>query len=285
MSRDGLRPQEGMRADRRAGQGELVNARQKELSDRALRILEELSSLGRQVQISLSKAPGNNCIAAGQLKFGGCLMLNCTRCKHAAVSVLQWKSCRSGCAGLAVLLLRLLYIARIVSCHLGWVLQVHVLELALPVAMQTEHACVSSVAIMFLSCVKRLMDTYRWQGSSQQPRDHSTGPHRPRRQHSELPFHASGRANPNTAGHHVDRAADRTDSRPRLGLQPADGRAGAGRSRPRTDDRQHTPGANEWERQHSTVRFEGLPQGSSNEAKLEHRPSSRQHSRQKSRPV
>ena len=102
MSRDGLRPQEGMRADRRAGQGELVNARQKELSDRALRILEELSSLGRQVQISLLKAPGNNCIAAGQLKFGGCLMSNCTRCKHAAVSVLQWKSCCSGCAGLAV---------------------------------------------------------------------------------------------------------------------------------------------------------------------------------------
>lgn len=53
LSRDGLRPQEGMRADRRAGQGELSHARQKELSDRALRILEELGSLGRQVHLSL----------------------------------------------------------------------------------------------------------------------------------------------------------------------------------------------------------------------------------------
>ena len=42
-----------MRADRRAGQGELSHARQKELSDRALRILEELGSLGRQVHLSL----------------------------------------------------------------------------------------------------------------------------------------------------------------------------------------------------------------------------------------
>ena len=54
MSRDGPRPQEGARADRRAVQGELANARQKELSDRALRILEELSSVGRQVNINFS---------------------------------------------------------------------------------------------------------------------------------------------------------------------------------------------------------------------------------------
>lgn len=57
LSRDGPRPQEGMRVDRRAGPGELSHARQKELSDRALRILEELGSLGRQVHSSLSKAP------------------------------------------------------------------------------------------------------------------------------------------------------------------------------------------------------------------------------------
>lgn len=49
MSRDGPRPQEGTRGDRRAVQAEPSQARQKELSDRALRILEELSSLGRQV--------------------------------------------------------------------------------------------------------------------------------------------------------------------------------------------------------------------------------------------
>ena len=40
---------DGPRADRRAGQGEPMHARQKELSDRALRILEDLSALGRQV--------------------------------------------------------------------------------------------------------------------------------------------------------------------------------------------------------------------------------------------
>lgn len=44
------RGEQGMaRGDRRAGQGEPSHARQKELSDRALRILEDLSSLGRQV--------------------------------------------------------------------------------------------------------------------------------------------------------------------------------------------------------------------------------------------
>ncbi len=49
-SRDGPRPQEGPRAvDRRAGHRDGPQARQKELSDRALVILEELSSLGRQV--------------------------------------------------------------------------------------------------------------------------------------------------------------------------------------------------------------------------------------------
>ena len=144
----------------------------------------------------------------------------------------------------------------------------------------------SPVTMMSMSSMKltRLMGTCLEQGSSQQPRDHSTGPHRPRRQHSELPFHASGRANPNTATHLIDRA-DRADSRSRQGLQPADGRAGAGRSRPRTADRQHTPANNEPERQPSIVRFEGLRQGSSNEARQEHRSSSRQHSRQKSRPI
>lgn len=50
-SRDPSRPQEGSRGgDRRAGHGEGPSgARQKELSDRALRILEELSAFGRQV--------------------------------------------------------------------------------------------------------------------------------------------------------------------------------------------------------------------------------------------
>lgn len=46
-------PREGPRADRRAGQGEPMHARQKELSDRALRILEDLSTLGRQVSSML----------------------------------------------------------------------------------------------------------------------------------------------------------------------------------------------------------------------------------------
>ena len=49
-SRDANRPQEGPRpADRRAGGRSGPQARQKELSDRALKILEELTSLGRQV--------------------------------------------------------------------------------------------------------------------------------------------------------------------------------------------------------------------------------------------
>ena len=75
MSRDGPRPQQGTRGDRRAGQGELANARQKELSDRALRILEELSSLGRQVHVILLKSFGHStCIAAGHFMFGGCLI-------------------------------------------------------------------------------------------------------------------------------------------------------------------------------------------------------------------
>lgn len=143
--------------------------------------------------------------------------------------------------------------------------------------IQSKHlpCTVSLLAVM------SLMVLLLPQGSSQQPRDHST--HRLRRQHSELPFHAPGRANPNPL---ADRVA--TDSRPRQGSQPADVRAGASRSRPRTADRQHTPATTidrQAERQPSTVRFEGLPQGSSHEARLEHRPSSRQHSRQKSRPI
>lgn len=49
-SRVANRPQEGPRpADRRAGGRSGPQARQKELSDRALKILEELTSLGRQV--------------------------------------------------------------------------------------------------------------------------------------------------------------------------------------------------------------------------------------------
>ena len=50
MSRDASRPQEGPRAaDRRNVRAEAANARQRDLSDRAIRVLEELSSLGRQV--------------------------------------------------------------------------------------------------------------------------------------------------------------------------------------------------------------------------------------------
>lgn len=45
---------DGPRADCRAGQGEPTHARQKELSDRALRILEDLSALGRQVSSNLN---------------------------------------------------------------------------------------------------------------------------------------------------------------------------------------------------------------------------------------
>ncbi len=49
-SRDANRPQEGPRpADRSSGGRSGPQARQKELSDRALKILEELTSLGRQV--------------------------------------------------------------------------------------------------------------------------------------------------------------------------------------------------------------------------------------------
>ena len=55
-SRDAERPQDGPRAvDRRAGGRAGPQARQKELSDRALRILEELSSLGRQVLKTFSR--------------------------------------------------------------------------------------------------------------------------------------------------------------------------------------------------------------------------------------
>ena len=48
---------DGPRADRRAGQGEPMHARQKELSDRALKILEDLSSLGRQVNSIFHSMP------------------------------------------------------------------------------------------------------------------------------------------------------------------------------------------------------------------------------------
>lgn len=161
------------------------------------------------------------------------------------------------------------------------------------------HSLLSkSASDLFHVCVMqkllRLNGPSVWQGSSsQQPRDHSTGlsrevAHRPRRQYSELPFHAPGRVNSSTAADLTDRAADRADSRPRQGLHPADTRAGAGRSRPRTAERQHTLSTNvdrHVERQPSTVRFEGLPQGGSSEARPDQRPSSRQHSRQKSRPV
>lgn len=55
-SRDPSRPQEGSRGvDRRAMRGEGASARQKELSDRALKILEELSTFGRQVRVSFDR--------------------------------------------------------------------------------------------------------------------------------------------------------------------------------------------------------------------------------------
>ena len=113
------------------------------------------------------------------------------------------------------------------------------------------------------------------------------GPQRPRRQVSETPFHASGRLNPSTATHSADRA-DRADypNRPRQGMQAADARSSAAVSRPRTADRQRGPvvaADRHMDRQPSSVRFEG--QGSSSDARVDHRPSSRQHSRQKPRPV
>lgn len=61
-SRDPSRPQEGARgSNRRAPQGEGASARQKELSDRALKILEELSTFGRQVRGSQTVATAVCC--------------------------------------------------------------------------------------------------------------------------------------------------------------------------------------------------------------------------------
>lgn len=90
-----------------------------------------------------------------------------------------------------------------------------------------------------------------------------------RRQHSELPFHSSGRGNNNN----MSTERPRPDSRPRQALDSADPRGASG----------HVSGAKPLDRQHSSA-LNMARHGSSGDARLEQRSSSRQHSRQKARP-
>ncbi|KAL0030014.1 hypothetical protein WJX79_001051 [Trebouxia sp. C0005] len=176
-SRDANRPQEGPRpADRRPGGRSGPQARQKELSDRAIKILEELTSLGRQ-----------GSVPSGQ---------QMSREQAAGIS--------NGRAG-----------------------------------RETQQ---------------QLM-----------------------RQHSELPFHSSGRTNPNperrpqTPNPISDRS--RSDSRSKQKASADPQAASGGASEARGLDKHHSSGQ-------SVSRYGS----STSNARLEQRSSSRQHSRQKSRP-
>ena len=95
-------------------------------------------------------------------------------------------------------------------------------------------------------------------------------PQRLQRQHSELPFHSTGRTNPNTS---TERA--RADSRSRQAQSSSDAFGSViATARPESAARA--------ERQNSGVRF--VEPGSGNSTKLDHASRSSQHSRQKSRP-
>ncbi len=91
-------------------------------------------------------------------------------------------------------------------------------------------------------------------------------PQRLKRQHSELPFHSSGRANPNTE-------RSRPDSRPKQKAL-ADPQAASGSASE----------ARVLNIQHSSAQNVSRYGSSTSDARLQQRSSSRQHSRQKSRP-
>ncbi len=93
-------------------------------------------------------------------------------------------------------------------------------------------------------------------------------PQRLNRQHSELPFHSSGRTNPNS---NMERS--RTDSRPKQKASADPQAASSSASETRGLDKQHSSGQN-------VSRYGS----STSDARPEQRSSSKQHSRQKSRP-
>jgi len=104
-------------------------------------------------------------------------------------------------------------------------------------------------------------------------------PQRSMRQHSELPFHSSGRTNPNPERRsqpqtpHPIPDRSRPDSRPKQKASADPQAASGSTSEARGLDKQHSLG-------HNVSRYGS----STSDARLEQRSSSRQHSRQKSRP-
>jgi len=106
-------------------------------------------------------------------------------------------------------------------------------------------------------------------------------PQRLMRQHSELPFHSSGRTNPNPNPErrlqpqtpHPIPERSRPDSRPKQKASADPQAASGSTSEARGLDKQHSSGQ-------SVSRYGS----STSDARLEQRSSSRQHSRQKSRP-